>query len=168
VNQKQCSFCKELRPIGDFSRDRVGRRADGLFPHCRACVRARQTKWRETRREYLREYWKQWRDRNVEKVRAGQRARYAADPRVKEQNAAWGKAHPEVRKAVKQNRRARERSAGGKITGADFKALCERYGNRCLCCGGEPEKLSADHVIPLAKAVTPSTTSSRSASAAIK
>lgn len=45
-------------------------------------------------------------------------------------------------------RRSRERAAGDGWTEAEFAALCERRGNKCLCCGGSG-KLVADHVTPL-------------------
>jgi hypothetical protein len=47
----------------------------------------------------------------------------------------------------------REFAAEGSHTPAQFKALCERYGNICLRCG-EKRPLHADHVIPLEKGGT--------------
>ena len=41
----------------------------------------------------------------------------------------------------------------GSFTSAEWFALCKLYGNRCLCCG-KRKKLTADHVIPVAKGGT--------------
>ncbi len=37
----------------------------------------------------------------------------------------------------------------GHYTAAEFKALCEKYGNVCLRCGDKDAPLTPDHVIPL-------------------
>lgn len=47
-------------------------------------------------------------------------------------------------------RRALVAGADGSFSLAEFKALCDQYGNKCLCCG-KLGKLTADHVVPLAK-----------------
>jgi 5-methylcytosine-specific restriction endonuclease McrA len=51
------------------------------------------------------------------------------------------------------NRRMRKRQAGGLLSTGQWKQLKAHYAFTCLCCGKqEPDiKLSADHVIPLAK-----------------
>lgn len=49
-----------------------------------------------------------------------------------------------------QNRRARIKAAGGTVTKALWRALCESYDNRCLSCG-EQKPLTMDHVVALSK-----------------
>lgn len=39
----------------------------------------------------------------------------------------------------------------GNFTAQEFVELCERYGNKCLCCGAEGVVLEADHVVPLTR-----------------
>jgi 5-methylcytosine-specific restriction endonuclease McrA len=46
-------------------------------------------------------------------------------------------------------RNAREKSAPGSHTEAEWSAILQRYGSRCLCCGAEGVTLAKDHVIPL-------------------
>lgn len=116
-------------------------------------IAANAKKWNEENTERAKELKQQWRANNAERVRELKRKRYAEKPEVKAYNEAWSAAHPEVKKASKHNRRAKERSATGKFTGAEFKALCDRYGNRCLKCG-IGGKMTADHVLPLAKGGT--------------
>lgn len=66
-----------------------------------------------------------WKSKNIEKVR-------------------------EIQFAGKMRRRARKNEVGGNFTKDEFRALCERYGNICLCCK-QHNPLCADHVIPLSK-----------------
>ena len=143
-----------VRLPADFSLDRGGRRWDGRFPQCKTCCDARYKLWAVKNREHRRVYHRGWRAKNAEHVRECKRRRYAANPSVRLRNEEWFKAHPEVRKAVKQNRRARERGGGEKITGEQFRALSERFGNKCLCCGATDVRLTADHVTPLSRGGT--------------
>lgn len=53
----------------------------------------------------------------------------------------------------RQNRRALETGAEGAFTQAEWNALCERYGHRCVCCK-EETPLTVDHIIPLIKGGT--------------
>ena len=48
-------------------------------------------------------------------------------------------------------RRAAKLKNGGDYTLAEWESLCQRYGNKCLCCGRDDIKLTVDHVIPLVK-----------------
>jgi len=47
-------------------------------------------------------------------------------------------------------RRALSAGAEGSFSLIEFKELCAYYGNQCLCCG-KPDKLTADHIVPLTK-----------------
>lgn len=47
-----------------------------------------------------------------------------------------------------QNSRARRLGAYGEIIYTEWKELCDRYGNVCLCCH-QNVKLVIDHVLPL-------------------
>jgi 5-methylcytosine-specific restriction endonuclease McrA len=75
--------------------------------------------------------------------------------RFVDKNAARGRAYehrcPEVRQATKARRRVAERASGDRFTGAEWRALIEKYGGRCLCCRQQVKKLTPDHVIPIAK-----------------
>lgn len=56
--------------------------------------------------------------------------------------------------AKRQNRRARERAAGGRIKKKDLKALWQRQGHICALCNQFMEKPSIDHIVPLSKGGT--------------
>lgn len=65
-------------------------------------------------------------------------------------SAIWTSSHPEVRKAVKQRRRAREASANGFFTTAEWRAIIAKQKSRCALCGMKC-KLTVDHIIPLSR-----------------
>lgn len=68
--------------------------------------------------------------------------------RNKERAQQWRTNNPHVIKALRARRKARLRNAAGRFTGKQWQALCEWFGNICLCCGAPPP-LTVDHVIPL-------------------
>jgi len=65
----------------------------------------------------------------------------------------WRILHPERNAVCNRNVRAQRRGAEGKYTAEEWRKLCERYDNKCLCCG-EVKPLTVDHVIPLSKGGT--------------
>jgi 5-methylcytosine-specific restriction endonuclease McrA len=101
---------------------------------------------RANRAAYAAERHKRYRDRHPERRRAIQES--------------WRNRHPELcilyAKARSANRKARKLQTGGSFTSKEWLDLKVKYNNTCLCCGKkEPDiKLSADHVIPLAKGGT--------------
>lgn len=60
------------------------------------------------------------------------------------------KANPDVRRAKEHRRRARKLAAQGSFTFAEWRALREQYGNKCLACGSS-DRLTIDHIVPLAQ-----------------
>src|ERR1035437_3249086 len=112
--------------------------------------------------EERKEYSSQYRDENSDKVKmvtakwfsenVEYRRKYKAEYRRthKKEIAEYRKSHPENHKAYKQNRRTRQSGAGGSFTADEWKSLCKKYKNLCLCCG-KHKKLTADHVIPVSK-----------------
>jgi 5-methylcytosine-specific restriction endonuclease McrA len=70
---------------------------------------------------------------------------------IRERARLWRKNNPEKRRAIHANANARrKRQSEGTWTAEEFAAVCDHYGNVCLCCG-KAKKLHADHVIPLIK-----------------
>ena len=67
----------------------------------------------------------------------------------------WAEDNPEKVSLAKADNRRKRRAAKyasiGSFTAEEFEELCERYGNRCLACGGTEIRLEADHVVPLTK-----------------
>jgi 5-methylcytosine-specific restriction endonuclease McrA len=103
----------------------------------KARYKVRTRNYRVLHPDQVRAYHRQWVNRHRDTVRAYHRQ--------------FAKRNPE-KKLIKGRRyRARQRNAAGKHTAAEWHALKEHYGYRCLCCGkAAPEiKLTADHIIPL-------------------
>lgn len=103
------------------------------------------------KRLYNRRYYEQ----NIDKETTRHRKyRQEHHDKVSERKRRWQQANPDAIKAFDQNRRARITKAGGSFTAAEWNALVESYGNKCLCCGRDDVKMTADHVIPVAKGGT--------------
>lgn len=81
-----------------------------------------------------------WRVSN-EKWQQSPRGRALLDVRLR---SPYGRT---ARKADAHAYRARKLGIAGKWSAAEFLALCEKYNNRCLCCG-KHEVLTPDHVLP--------------------
>lgn len=67
-----------------------------------------------------------------------------------EYSRSWKAANPEKVSTQRANRIAKVKLNGGVITPLEWKELCEKYGNKCLCCGRSDVRLELDHVIPIA------------------
>lgn len=56
----------------------------------------------------------------------------------------------ECRRAICVTYHQNKRASSGSHTHAEWLALCDAYGNRCLRCG-EEKPLTRDHVVPVAR-----------------
>jgi 5-methylcytosine-specific restriction endonuclease McrA len=61
----------------------------------------------------------------------------------------WRRENPQKLAVQLARRRARKLNAEGDFTVEDFEALCKKYGNACLRCGGRDALLTPDHIVPL-------------------
>lgn len=98
-------------------------------------LKASTKKWRQENAERVKETSKLWWIKNTDK-----RSEY---------NRRFREKFPERVRLNNEKRRAREQNAKGVITPKEWKELCNKYGNRCLCCGASNVKLTLDHVLPL-------------------
>ena len=134
---KVCSKCKEEKVLSEFNKDRT--KQDGLNSCCKVCHRKADKAWRENNADKVKQYQDKWKEANPEK-----------DKRRKRN---WSKRNLVRRKVYNQNRIAKKYKNGGSFTAKEWKSLCEKYDNRCLCCG-EKERLTVDHVVPISKGGT--------------
>jgi 5-methylcytosine-specific restriction endonuclease McrA len=90
-------------------------------------------------RENVLQKHREWREKNPEKCSI--------------HSAAYRARHPEAAKsqvrAGNHRRRAQKTSAGGSYTRDQWQSLLLSFGNRCLWCGNDSERLTVDHVIPV-------------------
>lgn len=102
-------------------------------------------------KEWMREYRRQWREKNLaHEIAVAREYLITHREATNKQRATYLRNHPEIRRKCMHNRRARLRGDKGSYDIKSWKALCESWGNRCLCCGST-RKLTIDHVIPLAR-----------------
>jgi 5-methylcytosine-specific restriction endonuclease McrA len=110
-----------------------------------------QRKWRKANKVASNAAVAAWAKKNKKRIKANNAARYQRDAeRIKVRNRAYQHAHPEETSARMHKRRAAKTKAGGAYTSAQWIALCNKYHNLCVCCG-KKNKLTPDHVIPIAK-----------------
>lgn len=164
VTEKKCSACGEVKPIDQFSNEK--RSKDTHMSICKVCASANAAKWnrenRERRKENERKSYaanrdkflsknRKWKKDNPQKILVINRNWHRKNPsRSKELRERWEKKNPEAKRIRDRNRRARLLKSEGKFTVKEWKDLCQKYGNICLCCR-KPNKLTADHVIPISK-----------------
>jgi 5-methylcytosine-specific restriction endonuclease McrA len=165
---KTCKKCGIEKDIKEFSKSLFGHRSD-----CKSCHNLQVQEWREKNKEKIKEYSqkyikdgrvnyekkretnKLWQSQNLDKHRESSKRYYTKNAeKVKQANKSYHDRHPETRRTIKFNRRAREERAEGKIEKHEWLALCKKYNNTCLCCGRNDVKLTLDHVVPLVKGGT--------------
>lgn len=105
--------------------------------------------WKQNNPKKCKQYTRNWCLNNPEKVIQKVKKWQGANPeKVRKIHKNWRHRNPDKLKAKDSHRRTKQTEAGGSYTAAEWKALCEQYDNRCLCCG-QKEKLTADHVVPV-------------------
>lgn len=144
---KVCSRCGEWRCIADYHRHPSTK--DKRDAKCKFCKRA----YTKSISAKATERTRQWRADHKEIIRP----RLAAQARQYRQThgAQWraylrsySGLHPEYSAVTSLRYIARKRGALGEFSVVEWRALCDYFGNRCLCCG-EQKPLAADHVVPL-------------------
>lgn len=117
----------------------------------RAQSRQSYLKYREKRIQYQKDY-------NAipeKKAQVGARKqKYAkAHPEQRRRSKRkWAKAHPEQRSLIAHTRRARKRHAQqNDLTLAQWQEIKAHYGHRCVYCQRKMQRLTMDHITPLAK-----------------
>jgi 5-methylcytosine-specific restriction endonuclease McrA len=117
----------------------VGRPRKGFEPseeEKKEHARIRSARYYKLHPDRAKESSRRWRDKNRK--------------RVNEIASRYAKSHREQYKIYCIVRRTAKTEAGGSYTPKQWKYLCERYKNLCLCCG-KHKRLTADHVIPVSK-----------------
>lgn len=146
---KVCTRCGEWKVLEDFYVRKDG--VEGRASHCKVCKRA----YARSRTADKAAYDKRYRKENLKQIMEGRRRRYQANRQESiATSAQWRKDNPDMfrrnaRHYAKQYQ-ARKKGASGSFTAREWNALCDRYGNICLCCA-QAKPLTIDHVVPLSK-----------------
>ena len=108
--------------------------ADGHLNYCKICRRA---------------YQKNRPSEAIAEIERRRNQKTARKAHLARNLKKWRREYPF--KAAVQRNRNRSMRLGCEVhyTAAEFKALCEEYGNVCLRCGNKEALLTPDHVIPL-------------------
>lgn len=175
TGSKICSMCGKTKPRASFGIDRA--RKDGRSYYCRDCFaprkKARNKRRRDQRQAELREdpaATKQCKQCGLVLPVAAftpnlwnpdgreHRCRDCRRPQIRKHRAEWRRRNPE-RWSLQNRENARRRKAARDAPRVDLAAVLERHGTVCHICGDlivqprgkNPESLTFDHVIPLAK-----------------
>jgi 5-methylcytosine-specific restriction endonuclease McrA len=164
---RECCRCKKTKPASEFPLKNKSKPELGTKSYCHLCIREVHRENNHANREILsrraREYkrrnrektlnsLKDWHRRNKQKQSEyGKKYRTEHLSFVRELCKAWREENPEKVREHHQRRWARMKNAAGKFTMREFRKLCAKYDNRCLCCGTELSKLEPDHIIPLSR-----------------
>lgn len=151
LSRKRCRRCNVWKSADSFSK--ANTRKDGLSPYCKKCESERYKKYRSENPEKEKARKKRFFEkRTVEEIREKKRTwHYTWVSKNKEKWLSYNRNLRSKNGSNTENstnRRARISNNKGKITSKEWKDLCDKYGNKCLCCG-KSRKLTLDHVIPL-------------------
>lgn len=160
---KTCSTCKKSLSVTEFSKDK--RRSSGRRAQCKRCVSLYDKKYREKHSEHLLKRNAEYRTKNKLEMSVCQKKYYLANrdwylryhrsygikhrEEIKARKTEYRASHRDLYLASCAKRRSAKLSSSKAFTGQEFKNLCKKYANRCLCCGRSDVPLTADHVIPL-------------------
>ena len=115
-------------------------------------VKAYQVAYSLLHAEKKKAYTKKWTLANPEKVKASYEKRYAANPekaiaRVRK----WRENNPEAHRIQNQNRDAKKRASGGKLSVGLTDKLLKLQKGKCPCCN-KPlgDNYHLDHIMPIA------------------
>jgi hypothetical protein len=107
--------------------------------------------WRHAHLDHVKKHRNEHRRQNRERIKAVRRAYEERNrERIQTRNREYKRRDPIANRIREHRRRARKRAAGGHHTAAQWRALCDFFGNVCLCCGAAGN-LSIDHVIPISR-----------------
>lgn len=177
---KTCTKCKEIKPIAEFTKDKQrsdGLRPsckeckhvwsvayyeatyEKQSAYAKAWAAANPEKKKANKKRHYDRHSAEviakaqaWRAANIDRARAYDAARYAADPAAERaRSAAYKAANPEKGRQHVQNRRAKVRGNGGKLSKDISAKLFALQRGKCPCCArplGDDYHL--DHKMPLA------------------
>lgn len=112
-------------------------------------IRERDRRYRQTHRVEIAARRQAIRREQKEKLAVQRRIRYMAHgDKIRAQNRMWASAHRAELRVAQHRYYARRAGNGGSYTLSEWRARCDEWGNRCLCCGSDVN-LTCDHVIPV-------------------
>ena len=129
---------------------------------CKFCERIRRGKYKEKKKirdakkyaqnsEAQKAMAAKWRADNPEKQKASVAAYHVKNAtEINSRHAQYKKANPEQFRIYEQNRLAKKRNNGGKLSKGLAAKLLELQQGRCACCRNPLETYHLDHIMPIA------------------
>jgi len=150
ILSKSCTKCGEIKQLYEFSAQKYNK--DGRRGDCKACANAAAAAYRAANLDKVRVAQATYRAANLGKVKAAAAAWQRANPdKINANTAAWAAAHPEAARLRNQNRYARKRNSGGKLSKGLSDKLFTLQRGLCACCGMPlGKKYHLDHIMPIA------------------
>lgn len=131
-----CSACGELKHISEFP---IRADTKKIRKQCKVCWQkkalAASERYNDTHKEKVSKYY------------ANRRLNFKELFQKKYRD--WQQKNKDKRAISQRNRQAKKRESGGTLSATDWKAILDKYENKCLKCGSK-ENITIDHVVPIA------------------
>jgi 5-methylcytosine-specific restriction endonuclease McrA len=146
-----CSVCAVARSLDEFHANK--NRPNGKSVTCKECAKQRARLWTKNNPEKALENSRKQYHKDIDKSRKNRAARvrkwYAANPEKGRASASrWKKNNRDTATAYENSRRAKKAGAGMYVVSP--KDLRRLMSSSCVNCGAR-EKISIDHIIPIAR-----------------
>ncbi len=139
MQTKQCSECKEVKPVSDFNKHRFTK--DKLQPNCKACRAAYDRRYHQEHHERVLERMNEYYAEHREEIQKQQ----SSSIKRKERHNRWIRENPQ--KAGNHLRREREKDILYDLTRDDIERI---KAAGCFICGSHAD-LTIAHDKPVAK-----------------
>ena len=146
---KVCTKCVQWKLYVLFPKNKNTKDYVGVW--CKECMKVYARNYVQKNREMFYQKKKEHYAKNSRRIKMQCHDHYHKNKeRYQARQRAYQARNPDITKTGHVNRRARLRSAPGKIVIRQWRTLCNWFGNICVACS-RSEKLTLDHVIPLVK-----------------
>jgi hypothetical protein len=129
---KQCSICKENKPLDDYYSDWRETKKKGKYlyyhPYCKECEKLKNASWRENNPEKRKE---SVRKNNRKPQVKAQIKMYKKQSRLDGRDREWQRNNKDKLKAYREKRKHKEHI----ISGKEWTSCKEYFNNECAYCG---------------------------------
>lgn len=151
ICDKTCPKCGETKPVSEFHPDKT--KSSGIKSRCKKCVNEISSIYYAVNRKTISVRNRINYTKNREKILDNGRSYYAENrENILKQKSAYLKANPELHRIQIQNRRAKQRASGGKLSKGLADRLFSLQRGKCACGCKQPlgTDYHLDHIMPLA------------------